>query len=942
MKRNENEPTPAARWNMARSIVLMLAVLIGVSPVWAQQEGRITGSVFNGVTGEPVRGATVTVVGLESSALTDLNGVFAIRVPAGSYQVQFSLAGYATETVGDVEVSGGAENNLATVMTPTGENADASAQRLSETVTVTASAIEATESALLLERKTADVISDNVSKEEMSRTASSSAAGVMQRVTGVTMVDNKYVYVRGLGERYSNTTMNGSVLPTTEPEKRVVPFDLFSSALLSKVNVLKSYTPDKPGDFGAGVVELETLDFPSNTTLSLSFGASYDDQTTGERFATYAGGLSFSGDGGIARPAGIPDAKLVRQGRFGGAGYTREELQNFGRSFAGAWQPSYETAPVGQNVSLTWGTTFGRLGVILSGNWSEDFDRQDDEFVAFYSVGGSDNGLVRRTSYTFDTSEQSVRRGLTANLAYRLSDNNNVALKAYSTRLSTSEHRFYEGFNEDANFNVFDDRLMYQDEEISTGQLSGDHFIQGFGPSGSLIEWRASVAQGVREENMRETLYEELVRGSGDYYLADESQSAFLLYNDLTDDTADAKADWTTFIASPRVNGQVKIGGSWLSRSREFDSRRFRFVPNPNADLDLRLPADQLLIPENITPGRFEIREETRTTDSYTGEHDVLAGYGMADLTMGRWRVVGGARFEASEQELVTFDQFDLNASPILTSRSDEDLLPVVSVVYLLNPATNLRAAYSRTINRPEFRELAPFEFTDVTGGNAVIGNPDLRQAEIDNFDLRYEWFPNAGEVVAASVFYKSFTNPIEVVVQATAQRRQSFENVESASNYGLELEYRRNLGHLAQVLSPFAISMNYTLVESEIEIGNPALSVLTETSRPLVGQADHVFNTTLDYELGRGTLLRALYNYSGEKIAQAGAYGLPDVIEQPRSIVDLVWLQDLDLLARGLSFKFSASNLLDEEREFLQMNEVTRRYKAGREYSFSIRYQPF
>lgn len=908
--------------------------------------GAVSGIVVDARNGAPVRGAEVAVVGTDLNTRTDLNGLFTIaNVETGTWNVRVTHETYSTELVGGVEVSGGGDQSLGIVLSPSetplaadpSSGTDEGPATYTEVVTVTAEATAASEEALLVERRTADRIEDSISRQEISKTSDSTSASVMQRVTGISVVDGKYVYVRGLGERYSQTTMNGSVIPTTEPEKRVVPLDLFPSNLLDRITVAKSYTPDKPGDFAGGMVEMESLDYPSSTSVSLSFGTGYNANVTGKEVGTYAGGLGFSGRGGEAMPQGLP-AERVAKGGLLGTGFSTDQLVAIGQQFLGTWERQPEAVPYDQSYSLTMGTTLGRLGIVLSGSYGNAWD-QVSEIQNFYSLGLDE--LELGTNYEFDTAEQTVRQGVVANLAYRLTDNHHVRMRSFLTEVATSEARDYEGFNKDAFNNVRDSRLRYENENITTAQISGEHYFGRLGSAGSLFDWNASQSEGRRDSNLREVLYEE--RSPGVFQLADESQSGFMLYNDLDDQIDEARANWSTMFSFDRVSGSVKAGGAYLSRHRDFVSRRFRFVPQSRTSLDLTLPPSELFVSENLGPRGFLINEETRPTDTYEGNHEITAAYLMGDVLMGRFRVVAGARFEESQQDVVTRDLFNLNAVPITTENHDADVLPALNVAYQLDAATNLRFGYSRTVNRPEFRELAPFEFTDVVGGRAVVGNPDLKRALIDSADVRWEWFPRGGEVVAASVFYKFIDSPIEQIVQPTAQLRTSYANAREAENWGIELELRRSLAFLHENLLPWAVNTNYTFVESEVVIGELEQNLVTTLQRPLAGQPQHTFNTALDYELfTTGTVFRTLYNYTSEKISDVGALGIPDIYESPRKTLDFILLQDLDRWSNGLRLKLSAENILDDDREFTQGGLTQRLYSSGREYSLSFSYKPF
>jgi TonB-dependent receptor len=307
----------------------------------------------------------------------------------------------------------------------------------------------------------------------------------------------------------------------------------------------------------------------------------------------------------------------------------------------------------------------------------------------------------------------------------------------------------------------------------------------------------------------------------------------------------------------------------------------------------------------------------------------------MIDLPFSeRWRFVGGARVEKSEQNVETSDLFAVDPTTIVSNLDNTDLLPGLNLIYALNGGQNLRFGYSRTVNRPEFRELAPFEFTDVVGGRATVGNPELQRALISNYDLRWEWFPSGSEVIAASFFYKDFQNPIERTVQATAQLRTSFANAESATNLGFEIEARK------QLHPNLLVSTNYTWVDSDIEIGRAAGEVQTSTSRPLAGQSKNVFNAMVEFLIPRFDLsTRVLYNYFDDRIVDVGSLGLPDIIEEGRESLDLVAIKRFGERAQ---LRFVFDNITDADYLFTQGGEPQRLYKVGPTFAVNFSYSVF
>jgi len=811
---------------------------------------------------------------------------------------------------------------------------------LQETVEVTAEAPRSSEVALLDQRRQAAVVSDAISREEISRTPDADAAAVVERLTGITVVDSKYVYVRGLGDRYSNTMLNGAALPSTEADKRVVPLDLFPSKLLDAITIAKTYTPDKPGDFGAGAVEMSTLDFPSSASLKVSMGGSWDSQTTGGEFSRYAGGLNWAGKGGQGKPAGLPAERIQPQSIINPNGLSPEQLQGVGRLFVGHWTGD-ETPSISpnSNLSLTYGSTFGRLGVVVSGVTSRSFSRVESKHVYFGLDSG--NVLVPRNDYDMVTDAEKVRNGLVGNFALRLADGHRVTFASLFSRDALAESRQYEGYMNNAGQNVRDYRARYQREQLLTNKLSGEHFFAGLG-MGSSVEWFATSSTATTRQDLRENLYGEI--SPGRYTLQPGlPESGKLEFFDLNDQIRGGGINWSTFYSlSDARFGSVKVGAATNRREREFDARRLRFVVANQLQFDLSLPPEKLFTWDNIRPGGFEIREQTGANDAYDAFHDVDAAFAMLDASWGKWRFIGGARYEKSDLEVRTYNPFAPGQLAVARDLN-RDWLPALNVVYQLRPDTNLRLAASRTVNRPEFRELSPFAFVEVTGGKSVAGNPDLKQALIDAYDLRWEIFPRAGEVIAVSAFYKKLTNPIERIIQPTTELRTSFTNADGATLAGAELEYRQSLAVLSPLLQRWTVNLNYAYVDASVEVGERNLSVITNTSRPLEGQSKHVGNLAVQYfQPNWGTLVRAMYNFTGRRIYEVGAYGLPDIYEANLGVLDLVVSQSLHRVFPGVELKLSSTNLLDAERSFTQGGQIHRKYNSGRGFGISIGYTAF
>ena len=886
-------------------------------------------------SGSPIPGVTLTATRAADATpaigVTNGAGEFAIAdLLPGSYSVEAALDGFQPASK-KINLTTGQTLQLAFTIVPAFE----------ETVEVVAEAVRTGEVSVLESRRQAPVVSDSISAEEIRKSPDSNAAAVVERLTGVTMTGEKYVFVRGLGERYSGTTINGATLPTTETEKRVVPLDLFPAKLLETVNVVKTYTPDKPGDFGSGVVEMTTTEFPSAATVRVSVGASHQSSATGNRFRRYAGGLDRWGGGGQSLPSAVPSQFLKRRSALDSSGLTATELETIGEAFVGNWgRQSGSSASPATDFSITYGNTFGRLGVVLSAVSNHRYDTLDEE-LRFFGLGADDE-LVPRNDYLMSADRENATTGLVGNFSVRLNDSNRVFWSSVMTRDASSEDRIQEGLNTNSGGFIRDYRVRYGVEEILSSRLRGEHNLGGPG-IGSLVEWNVSRSDATNDSDLRENLYREAEEGVFALQLG-SAESGKMDYFNLDDSIEQGGLSYSFFYANAdgKKSGSIKAGVERSDRTRAFTARRFRFVTASQLQFDLTRSPEEIFTAANIGPSGFEVREVTGVNDAYDATHDVTAGYLMGDSTFGRWRVIGGARYESSDQRVSTFNPFD-TAALVNSVNDTRDVLPSLNIVYQASPQTNFRIAYGRSVNRPEFRELSPFAFVEVAGGRSVVGNPDLKQATLDSFDGRWELFPTAGEVIAASVFYKRIASPIERVIQPTTELRTSFVNAEAATLYGAEIEFRRSLERLSERLRLFSVNANYTYVHSDVDVGEQQLSVATNRERPLEGQSDQVGNLALQFLQPRtGTMVRILAGYTGKRLTDVGAYGLPDIYEDSYLSLDAAVSQSLSRFVSGVEVKLAATNLLDRSREFTQAGAIQRRYSPGRTFSLSLSYSPY
>ena len=909
----------------------------------AQQSVKVTGIVVDSDTEVPLTGAALRVVERKIRITTDDTGAFSLELPSGTYTFQITAQFYNPYVLADFQVNvGQTPEPLRIALVPQVIPLDA--------IKLPVRLSQSSERGLLEKRMRSSRIEDSISTEEISRLPASSAGEAIKRVTGVSIVGGRYVFVRGLGERYSNTLLNNVEIPSPEPNRRVVPMDIFPASLLASLQTVKTFSPDQPGGFAGGSVQVFTKDFPEELTMSLSMSTGFNTQATGEEGLTYPGGdLDFLGfdDASRALPSIVQnragELPIRERGRFTPLGFTPEEIQEFGQAFSNVWSPERQAVPVNQgykfslgNSNTIFGKEFGYLGVLSYGN-SHSYGTQVRNAFRI----GLNETLSPVTSYNIERSGNEVDWGTVLNTSLRFSPQHQISLRSLFTHTAEDETRTWEGFNADRNTDMRSSRLRYVERELFSGQVAGMHAFNLGEPDLAFperpdvsMEWRLTYSRASRDEpDTRETIYED--RGNGTFTFRDVTHSGSRFFFDLEDDEYNARVDWKIPIGT---EGLFKFGGLLRDRARTFDARRFRFLPSDRVDAIVNLSdAPEILFQtKNIAPRVFELRESTRATDNYLADHDVYSGYLMLDIPVTtKWQFMSGVRLESSTQKVTTYDPFSASVQPIIADLETLDLLPGINLTYRLTEQVNLRIAASRTITRPDFRELAPFEFTDFVGGRTILGNPELERTQIDNFDFRWEAFPQIGGVLAVSAFYKRFQKPIEQIVQPQAEVRITYENAEAANNYGLELEARQNLGVLTSALRNFSINTNAALISSQVML--PDVGIQTSSERPLQGQCPYIVNVSIGYEAPNWGISSAIaYNIFGRRLSEVGNHGVPDVYEQPRGQLDATFSRTV---ANYFKFSFSAKNLLDPYVHFKQGEESYVRYKLGRAFSFGISY---
>lgn len=912
----------------------------------AQQAGIIAGKIVDASTGDPIIRATIQVVGTKLGAFSNTSGTYQVKnVPTGTYSLRVSSIGYTPKILEGVRVESGRAITQDVVL--------AWQTVVGKEVTVTAQADRESENAVLTERKRSSQVSDGISADQIARAPASDAGDAMKRVTGVSVVGGKYVVVRGLTERYSATQLNGINLPSPEPEKKVVPFDLFPTNTVSQMVTVKTFTPDNPGDFAGGLVKITTKDFPESLLLSFSAGTGVNTETRGVNGIGYPGGSTdFLGidDGTRALPSNLPYGRLRT---------SQEQAALLSRFNNNTWLPTTSTLPINQNYSASIGNRYDigvPIGFLLSasyaGSTSYHEARESSPLLAI------ENG-AHDLRYDYDTrdADRSVLWGGLLNVSSQLSPENKISFRGIFNHSADDETQLVTGsINQSTREDIRYSRLQFVERSLWSAQISGEHQIDGL--LNSKLEWRAALSGADRSEpDNRSTTY--FLDDDGVYRFANNfGSNNGRFFSTLNDQESNVGLDWTMpFQGFAPGLSHVKVGGLLRARNRDFSARRF-LINTSTSDAALLAEApEQLITPENVASGAIVFNDETQPNDNYKADEQITAGYAMVDLPIiSSLRLVTGVRVEAWDLNLKPHDPLTGYSDPALTvAQNKMDLLPSINLIYSLGEDMNLRGSFSRTLARPEFREMAPFRFDDYR--QSTYGNPALERTNISNTDLRWEWFPRGGEVIAVSGFYKSFVKPIEqVYLLGGSGISVEPANASRASSIGAEFEFRKALDFVTAALEDFSIGTNLTLVKSEVQF-RPGDSItvfdgvglipysaaaLTDTTsaRPLQGQSPYVVNAALGYNNRRwGTTVNLLYNVFGRRLATVGSAGIPDTYEQPRNSLDLSITQ---ALPAGLLLKVSARNLLDAEtlleQEFPSGEKITvERYRSGRTLSVGL-----
>lgn len=927
--------------------IINLAMLLCSAFCSFGQNGVLKGKVLDDKSGASIAGATVIILQLNKVEFSDQNGDFIFRdVPAGVYELEIAADGYATKQITEQNVI--ADEVAELIISLLG-----SETKLDEVViTRTRAAAESVKSLLTLQKNSISV-SDGISAETIKRTPDKNTSDVLRRISGASVQENRFVIVRGLNDRYNAAYLNGSPLPSSEPDRKAFSFDIFPSNMLDNLIINKTATPDMPGEFAGGIIQINTKSIPDKNFQALTIGGGYNTVTTGRKQLYYEGGKTdWLGldDGTRALPSDFPDYRTFLTLDF----LQRAELA---KNFNSDWRLFERRFSPNLSLQYSIGRTFeigektlGLVGALTynkSNNFNETIRRNFEEQAV-----GQPTALY--SDYFDENYVEQMLAGALFNVSLKFNSNNSISFKNLVSINSDDRVVSRNGipFEASASTNpllLSSTVRWFTSNKIFTTQIYGEHF---FPKDKMKIGWNTSYSSVQRDiPNLRRNIYTRFRD-----YLDPENPNELditptaniangnagpdygggIFFSENNEKIYSGRFDVSQKFATSETGDQeIKFGLSGLLRTKDFFARQLSFNQLGgvgelvfNQDL-LYLPDNEIFNQENLgitAPGvgGFTLYDGTKYFDAYDASSKLFAYYIMMDNTYKFLHIIYGARVENFNQQLDT----QLTESEILEiDETQLDFLPSINLIIALDKRQNLRFSYSKTVNRPEFRELAPFAFYDFTTQFITSGNPTLTRSTIENTDFRYEFYPGRGQLFSFSLFYKDFKNPIEIKAGVN-NKEISYQNARAAYNYGGELEFRAVLGSVfnrpnSRILNNLTIFSNLAIIRSEVDVSNIAASTDFEKSRPMQGQSPYVFNGGVVYadkDLGWSASLNA--NRVGNRIAIVGnVEAEPTLWEKARTFIDLQLTKSF--LKNKLEVRFNGQNLLAQDLIFYHNRNV-------------------
>ena len=918
-----------------------------ISSAIYSQTAIIKGTVVEEGTGKSIPGVLVKVLNTKLATQTDASGEFIIRnVPVGKQEVQFSDFTLETKIISDVDAIKDETTSLTVSMAEKNNT-------LNEVVIKKTKMKAESVASLLSVQKNSARVSDGISAETIKRTPDKTTSDVLKRISGASVQDNKFVIIRGLNDRYNTTYLNGAPLPSTEPDRKAFSFDIFPANMLDNLVIYKTATPDLPGEFAGGVIEINTKATPDKNFESLSLGSGYNTITTGKKQLYSPGGKTeWLGldDGTKGLPSSFPSVKnfLTLQGQRSQSSVL--EIAGIAKSSTSDWGLYEKTFSPNTSFQYTLGRYYKlndkqSIGVLGSVTYNKTNVYNETNRRTYDGPAQLVNNQIDQ-NYSVQTLLAAI-----GNVSLKTDANNSFNFKNLYSIISDNRVMDRNGTVQEGDpLWVNTTSRIFTNSRIYTGQLSGEHFLSS---SKIKINWVGSYSNVNREtpsERRNTYLYEKYNDGTSSPLVAFFSTNSIgsefpgsIFTSKNKEDIYSTKLDLSKKIKlSEDFTTELKIGGITQGRSRIFAARQLGYVKftgivngvnygeNTFSNSISTQSNETIFNSSNMgilgpRSSGLTLFEATTGRDNYKASSNLDAAYFMVDNTYKKFRLIWGARLENYSQKL---DSESGTGDPVTVNDTQMDFLPSLNFIYSLTKTQNLRLSASKTLNRPEFRELAPFIFFDSATRFYTEGDPELKIAEIKNLDLRYEIYPGKGQLFSFSAFYKQFTNPIEL--QAQANNSNKYKNAKEGSNRGIELEYRTLISSIFgtennKILEDLTLFTNLAIIRSKVDISN-LVSSTTLRDIPLQGQSPYVFNGGLQYmnkEFGWSGTLNL--NRIGDRIAihgnQTPGGAKPAYWEKGRTFLDLQIAKTF--MNNKLELKFNVQNLLAQDLIFYQNNEA-------------------
>ena len=946
-----------------RRILLLFITGAAVANVYGQT-GTIEGTVSDGKSKESLFGTTVVVEGTTVGTTTDIEGNYKIQnVKPGTYNLKVSYISFNPTVIERVKVEAGKTTRADAVLN---ENTISLGG-----VTVTGVRKKNTEISMISEIKASSFVSTGISSQQISRTLDKDASEVIKRVPGITIQDNRFLIVRGLSQRYNSVWLNNAATPSTEADVRAFSFDVIPSSMIENLMIIKSPAAELPADFSGGFVKISTKNMPEKNSMFITYTTGYAIGTTFNDYYKAPGSKTdFLGfDNGFrALPKDMPSDLNIYETATNPE--IRNKITDLGRDLNNAWSASKTVAIPDQKFALGFNRkmSIGKSDLFTTNALTYNYTNNSDLItVTDYGPYNYKNDSPAYTDQYINNYYSNAARGtIMSNWTLLLGKSTKIEFRNLFDQAGTSRTTMRSGAEFYSGTYIKATELRYLSRSIYSGQLAGEH---SFKEGNSKIEWILGYATSVKKEpdtkryryirdNVDTEIYN-ITFPSGSY--STDAQSRMWL--ELNENTISGAVNYTQKINLPAGKGEIKSGLYIEDKQRSFRARNFTYNQgSPESTFgQTSIPVDEIFVDENInlTTG-IKLREYTSLNDSYNASNHQGAAYVSAVIPLtSRITVYSGIRVEKNRQYLLGYYQ----ASPTQAEvdRDTINIFPSVNVTYNLNAKNLLRISYGKSVNRPEFREIAPFYFFDFELNAGTEGDPEIKQAYIHNFDIRYEMYPDNGELFTIGAFYKKFNDPIEQVIKATTPTRYTYQNVEGAYCFGVETEVRKSLDFIP-ALKEFTFVLNASLIKSQVKFNENYLL----RDRPLEGQSPFIVNAALFYQNDKGLMISLLYNVIGKRISAVGIPSpnewddTPNIYEMPRNVLDLTFSK---MIGKKIEIKGGIKDILNEQIRYVQpvdatvdmniytngemignkhfeSNQVTRSFRPGSYLSFGVTFK--